>query len=35
MRGITNEQLDAVYDIYRWAIGQAEEKLNTKTQPQK
>jgi hypothetical protein len=32
MRGLTNKQLDAVYDMDSWAIGQAEEKLNTKTQ---
>jgi hypothetical protein len=35
MRGLTDEQLDAVYEMDSWAIGQAEEKLNTKTQHQK
>jgi hypothetical protein len=35
MRGLINEQLDAVYDMDSWAIRQAEEKLNTKTQHQK
>jgi hypothetical protein len=31
IRGLTNEQLDAVYDMDSWAIRQAEEKLNTKS----
>jgi hypothetical protein len=35
MRGLTDEQLDAVYNMDRWAIGQSKEKLNTKTQHQK
>jgi hypothetical protein len=31
IRGLTDEQLNAVYDMDSWAIRQAEEKLNTKT----